>query len=426
MLRPAEAAPRWGDTMQIPLAASLRWPCPALLALTAVAAGGGAVGWRGDGTGRFPQADPPITWDGEKGTHIFWRAEVGKGQSSPVPAGGRVFVASEKDLLVCVERRTGKVLWKIDNGFGSLPEETKGRRKRPPTGEGCGYSAPTPVTDGVSVYACYGTGVVAGFDFQGKRKWVRYFDVPQVTEYGRSASPVLAGGKLLVSLGGLIALEPSTGKTLWETRKAKPAYGTPAVTRVGDVEVLVTPNGDIVRVSDGRVLASKLARATYSSPLVHAGVVYFVDVCTVALKLPKQPDGSIRLTRLWENEDLEGEFFASPVWHGGLLYCVSNEGTLYALEAGTGRIVLEKKLQIPSAGPPPGMPTANIYASLTLVGERLLLTNDIGQSLVLAPGRQYKQVARNSLPRGSGASPAADGNVLLLRGGKWLYAIGAK
>ena len=76
--------------MRIPLRASLRRLCLALVALTAVAAGGGAVGWRGDSTGCFPQANPPTTWDGGKGTHVVWRA---------------------------------------DNGFDSLPEGTKGRRQ---------------------------------------------------------------------------------------------------------------------------------------------------------------------------------------------------------------------------------------------------------------------------------------------------------
>ena len=383
-------------------------------------------GWRGDGTGRHPQATVPSSWDSDEKKNILWRTKVGKGQSSPVLAAGRAFLGAEQDSLVCVDLATGKVLWKADNGFACLPTGSKVKEKRQPSGEGCGYSAATPVTDGASVYMCHGTGIVAAFGLDGKRTWVRYIDAPQATEHGRSASPVLADGKLVVSLGGLIAMDPATGKTLWEARKAKPAYGTPAVTKVGEVTVLVTPNGDIVRASDGQVLASKLPASRYGSPVVHAGVVYIADNTTAALRLPDKAGETLSPVKLWENEDLEGEFFASPVLHEGLLYCLSNEGTLYALDAATGKVAGEQKLELPSAGSPPGMPTANLYASPALVGKWLVVANDIGGSLVLSPGKECRQVARNYIDAGSGACPVPAGKVLLLRGGKWLYAIGQK
>jgi len=40
----------------------LRWTGAVLLVLTAVEVGHTAAGWRGDGTGRYPSADPPTTW----------------------------------------------------------------------------------------------------------------------------------------------------------------------------------------------------------------------------------------------------------------------------------------------------------------------------------------------------------------------------
>jgi hypothetical protein len=52
--------------------------------------------------------------------------------------------------------------------------------------------------------------------------------------------------------------------------------------------------------------------------------------------------------------------------------------------------------------------------------------NDEGETLVLAPGREYKEIGRNVLDKGSGASPAPEGKVLLVRAGKRLYCIGEK
>ena len=383
-------------------------------------------GWRGDGTGRYPKANPPLEWDIEEGTNILWKARVGKSHSSPVVVGERVIVTAEKDLLVCLDRRSGKALWKRANGFSALPKGLVAAPTRTRVGPGGGYSIPTPVTDGKLVYASYGTGIVVCCDLEGRRRWIRYVALPQATEFGRSASPLLAGGKLLVSIGGLIALEPATGKTLWQNTDAKPSYGTPAIARIGATEVAITPNGDWVRVADGRTLAREMASTGYTSPLVHEGVAYFVDTPTVALKLPTRAADTIRPERLWENDDVEGSFFASPVCHEGILYCVSNEGVVYALDAGTGKTVFQKQLAIPSMAGTPDIEPGNLYGSLTLVGKHVLLTNDAGDALVLAPGKQYREIKHNYLDQGSGASPVPDGRMLFLRGGKTLYCIGAK
>lgn len=384
-------------------------------------------GWRGDGTGRYPEAEPPTEWDIDNGTNVLWQTEVGKGQSSPVVVGRRIFVTAEPDVLLCLARDSGKVLWRRNNGYDALShEQTPSPGKRPRTHKDCGYSSATPVADKSSVFASFGTGVVVCYDHGGRRRWIRYLDRKVVPDYGRTASPLLAGRKLLVSLGGLSALDPQTGETLWETPQAKPSYGTPAIARIAEVDVAITPNGDCVRVGDGRILATKMGQLEYPSPLVHGRVVYFVGQPAVALKLPERLADRFQPEKLWETDELEGEFYASPVYHEGVLYCVSNEGVLYALDARSGKIVFRKELKIGSAGGMPGIEPANIYGSLTLAGNVMLLTNDIGETLVLAPDRQYRERSHNYLDKGTGASPVADGKLLLLRGGGKLYGLGRR
>lgn len=381
-------------------------------------------GWRGDGSGSAPDARPPTRWDIDSREHILWQTKVGKGQSTPVIVEGRVFLTAEPDALVCVDRQGGKLLWNRTHGPGTLPPEIKLPEKKQPTAAGCGYATPTPVTDGKLVYVVFGTGIVACYGLDGNRRWIRHLDLPQITEYGRSASPVLVGRKLLVSLSGLTALDPQTGGTLWDAPEAKSSYGTPAVAKIGDVDVAITPSGACVRVADGKILAAELAATQYTSPLVAGNVVYFVDAPTVAFQLPETAGETVRLEKLWENDDLEGEFFASPICHEGVLYCASNEGMLYALDAKTGEVLIEHEPEIGSASGKPGTEPANIYPSLALVGRHLLLANDAGETLVLVPGAQYQPIAHNYLYRGSGASPAPDGDCLLLRGDRDLYCIG--
>ena len=383
-----------------------------------------SLGWRGDGSGRYPDAKPPAQWDIDEGKNILWKTKVGKSQSTPVVAGNRVFVAAERDMLVCVDRSSGKILWTKDNGPAAVPPELKVPEKRPQTSPNCGYSSATPASDGKSVYACYGTGVVVSYDLDGKLRWIRYLDLPQATQYGRAASPVLAAGKLLVSLGGLTALEPQTGKTLWHAAEAKPSYGTPAAARIGDVDVALTPQGDCVRVADGKILANKLAALTYATPLVHEGVVYYIDSQAVAMRLPTKAADTIQLEKLWQTDDLEGEWFASPLLHEGVLYGASNEGMFYALDARTGKTLFKKELSVASTSGKAGAEAGNLYPSITLAGKHLLVGNDAGEMLVLVPGREYKETAHNYLDKGSGASPVPDGALLFLRGGEQLYCIG--
>lgn len=76
------------------------------------------VGWRGDGTGKFPGATPPTSWErkrdgaGYTTKGIVWAAPLPAGGiSSPIVVGDRIFVTCEPGDLVCIEKQTGKILW---------------------------------------------------------------------------------------------------------------------------------------------------------------------------------------------------------------------------------------------------------------------------------------------------------------------------
>ncbi len=369
------------------------------------------TGWRGDGTGRAPTAEPCLLWTTK--TNILWKVNVGSSYSSPVPMADRVFVTSEDDKLLCVNRKTGKILWEHTNGFADLTPKIKAPEEASPTS--CGFTTPTPVTDGNRVYVIFGTGIVASYDFEGQRQWIRYLAEPQTLEYGRSSSPVLVAGKLVVMIGHLTALDTATGKTAWEVADVAETYGTPGVTKLGNTPVVITPNGAVVRASDGKVLAKEIGSVQHASPVVQDGVVFFADAHSSAVKLTLKPDGKVETRELWQ-ADLDGEFFASPVWHDGLLYTVSNGGVLQALDAVTGKTIYQQTLEIPSG---------NFYGSLALAGGKLFVSNDKGSTLVVTPGKEFKSIRQNSLDDGAASTPMFDGRTLFLRAGDLLYAIGA-
>src|SRR4051794_3950922 len=73
-------------------------------------------GWRGPrGDGHSDETNIPTRWSATENVH--WKVAIpGKGHSSPVVWGDRVFLTTALEqerqrVLLCLDRRTGKTLW---------------------------------------------------------------------------------------------------------------------------------------------------------------------------------------------------------------------------------------------------------------------------------------------------------------------------
>jgi outer membrane protein assembly factor BamB len=379
-----------------------------------------SLGWRGDGSGRFAEAQPPIEWDGESGKNIVWKTKVGVSKfSSPVFVQGKLFIVSEPAQLVCLDAETGTMVWERTNGWADLPSPPTPKQPRGDQGN----TTPTPVSDGRFVYAAFGSGIVACYDLDGVRKWIRYVDAPPGLDFGRSASPALLGGRLLVSMHHLFALESETGKVAWQNESATERYGTPVAARIGGVDIVATPSGHIARLSDGSLLFAA-AELTYASPIMSDGVAYYIGTAASAVSFSRAGE-SLVAKSVWKAE-LDGSYFASPVCDRGLIYTVSNEGVFLILKAADGKTVATRELDIGSASGRPGLPNANLYPSLALAGNYVFLSNDIGDTLVLEPGAGYKEIKRNNLGEGFSGAPVFAGKRMYVRAKERVYCIGTK
>src|SRR4029077_3290912 len=59
-----------------------------------------AVGWRSDGTGHYPKANPVLEWSPTE--NVVWKTPLPEwGNSMPVLVSGKLFVNVEPDTLVC-------------------------------------------------------------------------------------------------------------------------------------------------------------------------------------------------------------------------------------------------------------------------------------------------------------------------------------
>ncbi|MCX7590997.1 MAG: PQQ-binding-like beta-propeller repeat protein, partial [Kiritimatiellae bacterium] len=198
----------------------------------------------------------------------------------------------------------------------------------PATHNVTGYATPTVVSDGKHVFFLGGHGMAACYSLDGQRKWIKFI-AKSTDGYGHSASPVLAGGYLVVQMTGLTALNPETGEEVWKAPDAVRRWGTPVVVKVSGEDVLVTPNGDFVRAADGAVLARKLAKLEYASPIVKDGIAYFIEEGGKAVKIPEAFTPPFKPQVLWNTGKIPGDrYYASAAISEGLIYAINQQGHL--------------------------------------------------------------------------------------------------
>jgi len=226
----------------------VRWTAAALLrrplclALMLAAAGlRGASSWpqfRGVNCQGVAEREGPPT-DFGPGTNLLWKIELARGLSSPCLWGDRIFltaVENEKLHTLCVRRRDGKLLWRQ----AAPIEKTEAVHK---------VSSPataTPVSDGKRVCVYFASFGLLAYDLTGRERWRKPLPMPFVVN-GSGTSPALAGGRLLLNCDQqgrksfLLAVEPRTGKTLWQTPRPDfpSGYTTPVFWARGDTEEIV-------------------------------------------------------------------------------------------------------------------------------------------------------------------------------------------
>ncbi len=148
--------------------------------------------------------------------------------SSPVAAGGRVYVGTARGLTA-IDLETRREVWTVAAAYGV---------------------GAAPLAAGNTLYACLGMeGVVAVDPENGSRRWVHRCAA------GRSA-PVVAGGRVIVGTeaGEVLGLDPATGVRRWAlTVDGRMAFAPAAL----GSSVIVGDGGRRLRCIDaetGRVL----------------------------------------------------------------------------------------------------------------------------------------------------------------------------
>jgi outer membrane protein assembly factor BamB len=371
--------------------------------------------WRGpQGNAVCDDAPLPATWSTTQG--VLWKVVVpGEGSSSPIVSGDAVFVTSALDdgsrrVLHCLDRKTGAARWQCETRDEN-PERASALT---------GHAGATPVTDGNHVVALFGNAGAVCTDFSGAVLW-RWRRGEFDSELGLASSPIVHEGLTIFVCDHdgdqfktfdsfLIALDVSSGKTLWTTDRPGlfRSWSTPVV--FGGT--LVVSGQDEVRGYDpesGRQLwsVSGMSGWVAPSPVSGKGLLFAVtgkDGPTVAIR----PGGEVA----WR-EERGGPYVCSPVLYGDLLYVCDETGGLVCREPATGRVVYRGRLR--------GKFTASPVAG----DGKVYFTNEEGTTTVLAAGPRLQVLSENRLGEECLASPAISRGTIFLRTRHQLWCLGA-
>lgn len=158
----------------------------------------------------------------------LWERPLGTGYSAPSVQGGVVVFfhrVGREEIVEAADAATGATRWK----------QTYPTAYQDPYGYNNGPRC-SPLIAGGRVYTFGAEGTLTCFNFaDGRRLWQRAtaeeFEIPQAF-FGVGSTPVMEGDKLLVMVGGqpdagVVALDPVTGKTLWQSVGEKNWTGEP-------------------------------------------------------------------------------------------------------------------------------------------------------------------------------------------------------
>lgn len=430
----------------------------AFLLVTACSAqAGNWAQWRGPHfNGSTEEKNLPSEWS--RTENVAWAADLpGVAAATPIVWGGRVFIAgvdAGKDTLqaMCFDRADGKLVWRHDVAEGTRKDERSN------------FASSSPVTDGKIVVFFYGNGDLICFDFQGRRRWARNIQEdygPFAFGWTFSSSPLLFGGKLYlqvlqrdVPVAGrglvdrknesyLLAIDPETGKTLWQSLRdceavaeSREAFSTPVpFVHNGRREVLLV-GGDTLSGHDPETGDELWRWGTWNpvrighwrlvpSPVAGGGVVLACapkrhPVYAVKAGLTgRLDDGALA----WVSEEVRevSSDVPTPAFYDGDFFVLSDvRKALSRVEPSTGKV----KWTIPTPG------YAKYEASPLAADGKIYLINFAGEVAVVdaANGDVLNVIPMDEPTDGEvvRASIAASDGQLFIRTTRHLYCVGRR
>jgi outer membrane protein assembly factor BamB len=339
-------------------------------------------------------------------------------------------------MIVALDKQSGKVRWQ------RVAYEGQPLNKRHIKSS---YASATPATDGRIVVAWFGSQGVYAYDVDGNFRWkvdlgrvdMGAYDIPTY-EWGPASSPIIWNGLVILQCDTqadsfLLALSAETGEIVWKTERDElPSWGTPTVAMTKAGPELVTNASNFIRGYDPRS-GKELWRVGPSSKITAPTPVAGDDLFVVASG--RAPERPIFVVRAGARGDLtpqdgqstseaiawsrmgRGSYMPTPLIYKGVLYVLANNGVLDAYDLRTGREIYRQRLPVIGSG---------FSASPVAADDRIYLSNEDGEMLVIAAGPSFAHIATNSMGELLMATPALSDGVMYVRSSSSLFAIGRR
>lgn len=369
------------------------------------------------GQGHSDATDLPSQWS--ETDNIAWKAPLpGLGWSSPVVQGERLWLTTATDegrslRLLCLNASSGELLYDVEVIGQGTPESVHQKNS---------FASPTPLLEDDRVYVHFGAFGTACLSTDGELVWKTRIDYDH--RHGPGGSPVLYDDLLIFSCDGftqqsVVALDKHTGEQRWRVeRPSQHAYCTPLVVHVDGQDQVISPGAEAAMAYDPRT-GEEIWRCRYDGysliprPVTGHGLVF---ICT-GYNTPQ-----IYAVRLGGSGDITDTHVAwtmkrgaphspSLLLVGDELYAVSDNGIGSCVDARTGDVHWQERIG------------GNFSASPLLADGKIYLLDEAGTCTVIKPGKEYEELARNSIEGRTLASITPLDHALLLRSDTHLYRI---
>jgi outer membrane protein assembly factor BamB len=355
---------------------------------------------------------PPLLWEFAKGT----------GYTSPSIVGERlVFLhrVGNEEIVECMHAETGASRWRFR--YATVFEDRYGYNNGPRS---------SPVIDGERVYTMSAEGKLHCLDLAtGKMVWKRdlraEYKVPQ-DFFGTASTPLVEGQLLILNVGApggptVAAFDKATGREVWRAGKEwGPSYASPVPAVVhGKRRVFVfaggessPPAGGLMSIdpATGKVDFSFPWRSrTFESVNASCPVVFdnkvFISASyrTGGALVEVRPDFTHRV--VWTTQEF-ALHFNTPIYKDGYLYGFDGrnepDASLACVEAATGKVMWREMPEwmdtLESRGESRSLLMGTYRGSLLAVDGSYLCLGEMGHLLWmdLTP-KGYKEVARTWL-----------------------------
>jgi len=377
------------------------------------------------GEGHSAEKDLPLQWS--ESQNILWKTPIaGRGWSSPVVSGGRVW------LTTAVERQGNASLrvlaYDVQSGREVVNVEVFSVRDAFLKNAKNSFASPTPIIEGDRVYVHFGSDGTGAVTTDGKIVWKTR--LPYDSMHGNGGSPTLYRDLLIVSCDGsddayVVALDKNTGKVRWKTQRREPydqSYTTPLIIQVNGRDQVVSI-GAFRAASYDPLTGKEIWRVRYGDgfsnvprPVFSHGLVFIGTGFQEPSMLAVRPTGTgdVTGTHIAYTIERGAPFTPSPIIVGDEFYMVSDIGVASCLDVATGKVHWQQRV--------PG----NYSASPVFADNRIYFLSEEGVATVIAPGKEFRRLAANSLEGTTFASSAVSQGTFFIRSDTHLYRIGKK